>query len=375
MAATWPQLFDRLSECDPAQLGYIEVHLDLPEKFIDQKEAATRARQIIKLLKQRGDDELRDQLAVLLDKVSSGAEGYLGGRLEHLKDFLADSTDLVSTRNELVGTIRQLRAALKEGKKGLEKPLLIKVRGTLFPAALLTEGWWERKQERKNAPKIEWKNPLQEWLFRGFDLWAPLWDICWGATDPKDPSRSYHIAQLTEGDEADSLPVVMGPDKAKIVDEWFLNSWGGLDVDVIGRLGHRFQFDKKLPKTMRRNPLDYYISVEDGNRRHKIIPRTEKTDLYSGYLWKVVAPQEWLENERMLSLNQVYFIWEHTNFVEKQAVEYNLEGLAHKEGLIAKQHRGSNLILLQKSHDIVPGTPAWSVERFYKFHQGEGESA
>jgi len=374
MAATWPQLFDRLSECDPAQFGYIEVHLDLPEKFIDQKESATRARQIIKLLKQRGDDELREQLAGLLDTVSRGAEHYLGGRLAHLKDFLVDSTDSGNTSTESIGTIRELRAKLSEGKKELEKPVLIRVRGTLFPAALLTEGWWERKRRGPAALKIEWKNPLQEWLFRGFDLWAPSWDICWGATAPGKESEPYFIAQLTEGDEADSLPVVMGADQAKRLKDEFRDSWGGFEVSVVGRLGHRYQFNKKLPKNIRRNPADYYISVEDGNRKHKINRLPAKTDLYSGYLWKLVAPQEWLRNEEMLSLNHVYFVWEHTNFVEKQAVDYNLEGLAHKESLIAKQHPGSNLVLLQKSHNMVPGTPTWSVERFYKFYLGEGKA-
>lgn len=75
----------------------------------------------------------------------------------------------------------------------------------------------------------------------------------------------------------------------------------------------------------------------------------------------MLAPEEWLKGEEILGLNEVYFVWEHTNFVAKEAVAYNLEGLEHKERFIAKLHPGSKLILLQKSHEIVPGKPKWSV--------------
>jgi hypothetical protein len=86
-----------------------------------------------------------------------------------------------------------------------------------------------------------------------------------------------------------------------------------------------------------------------------------------------VAPEEAVTQGAMLSLDQVYFVWEHTNFVAKEAVAYNLEGLAHKEELIARQHPGSRLVLLQKSHDIVPGKPEWSVEKFYNFYLLQGK--
>jgi hypothetical protein len=138
-------------------------------------------------------------------------------------------------------------------------------------------------------------------------------------------------------------------------------------------LGHRWQFEKKLPKNVKREPTDYYISVEDDKRRHTISRIPAGTDLYSGYLWKLLAPEEWMKGEQMLGLNQVYFVWEHTNFVAKEAVQYNLDALEHKEGLIAKQHPGSKLILLQKSHAIVPGDPKWTVDKFYDLYLGKGK--
>ena len=248
-----------------------------------------------------------------------------------------------------------------------------KVRGTLFPAALLTEGWWERRQQGAASLAIEWKNPLQRWLFKGFDLWAPSWDICWGANDAKYADRRYYIAQLTEGDEADSLPVIIGTEKAKRLADEFKDSWGGFEVVIVGMLGHRWQFEKKLPKNVKREPTDYYISVEDDKKRHAISRVPAGTELYSGYLWKLLAPEEWMKGEEMLALNQVYFVWEHTNFVAKEAVQYNLDALEHKEGLIAKQHPGSKLILLQKSHAIVPGDPKWTVQKFYDLYLGKGK--
>jgi hypothetical protein len=372
MALKLGTLFARLLQCKLDQLAVIEIELELPQQYLDNRSIASRAKDIVSLLRQRRDKGWIAKLAALLDRVQSSAQDYLGGRLEHLRSFLASgSPDADNLSPDNVGTIKDLREALKEGKR-LQKPVLVKVRGTLFPAALLTAGWWERKQQA-GPLAIKWKNPLQEWLFRGFDLWAPSWDLCWGAADGKQADRRYFIAQLTEGDEADSLPVILESEKAKRLSEEFRDSWGGIEVVIVGLLGHRQQFEKKLPKNAKRDPLDYYISVEDENKRHKIKRLPASTDLYSGYLWKLVAPEEAVTQGAMLSLDQVYFVWEHTNFVAKEAVAYNLEGLAHKEELIARQHPGSRLVLLQKSHDIVPGKPEWSVEKFYNFYLLQGK--
>ena len=194
-------------------MAYIEQHLELPQQFLAQAAIAARAKQILDLLKQRRDKAWMTAILHLLDKVQGATEDYLKGRLEHLKNFLMGSPSTLNTTPESVGTINDLREQLKKVKGLMKRPLLIRVRGTLFPAALLTEGWWERKQKTSGPLNIEWKNPLQQWLFRGFDLWAPSWDICWGAADPKQETKRYYIAQLTEGDEADSLPVIIGPER------------------------------------------------------------------------------------------------------------------------------------------------------------------
>lgn len=375
MPAKQGQIYDRLCECNEAQLAYIEEHLQLESKFLATAAIASRARGILKLLRTRPDKGWINAIWQLLDKVQGDTESYLGNRLAPLKDFLVESRVASNASPESVGTIKDLREKLAEvGQLKLQKPLLIKVRGTLFPAALLTAGWWERKKTEKTL-SIEWKNPLQKWLFEGFDLWAPSWDICWGAADPRDHSDSkrYYIAQLTEGDEADSLPVIIGTERAKRLSDEFRDSWGGFEVVVVGRLGNRSQFEKRLPRNVKRDPLDYYISLEDDNPRHKITRLTAKTELYSGYLWKLLAPEEWIKADEMPGLNRVYFVWEHTNFVAKQAVDYNLAGLDHKERLISDLHRGSRLVLLQKSHEVVPGKPAWPIEKFYQFYLMQGK--
>jgi hypothetical protein len=222
---------------------------------------------------------------------------------------------------------------------------------------------------------MTWRNPLQAWLFKGFDLWAPSWDICWGAVDPTDESKQYYIAQLTSGDEADSLPVIIGRERALRLNSEFLNGWGGFEATIVGTLGKRSDFSDKLPANERRTEEDFYISIEDDNRAHGVIRLTNaSTELYSGYLWKVLAPEEWYNNNPLLSLDQVYFVWEHTNFAAKEALDYNLESLAHKEELIAKYHPGGKLVLLQKSHAIVPGEPTWPIERFYEAYLTQGKT-
>jgi len=372
MSITAKQAYEALCNCSAAQLDYIEEMMALDSAFVSRDVVATRAKVIIGLLRQRKDTGWLAKIEELINKLKGGLDDYFLNRLALIKEFLVKPPEPLNTSPEASGTIRDLRRNLEEiGKRGgLKKPELIKVRGTLFPAALLTAGWWERKQSDKSF-NIAWKNPLQQWLFKGFDLWAPSWDISWDFDGRHQNVNPYCIAQLTDGDEADSLPVIIPAEKAKRLRDEFRDSWGGFEVEVTGMLGHRYQFLKKLPKDLKGEPLDYYISLEDNNKKHKISRLVTETELYSGYLWKCVAPKEWMEGEKLLGLGQVYFVWEHTNFAAKDAVNYNLDGLRHKESLISKAHPGSELILLQKSHAIVPGEPIWPVQQFYELFLGK----
>ncbi len=259
--------------------------------------------------------------------------------------------------------VSNLRTKLLRTKM-FKKPVGVTVRGTLYPCALLSPGWWER-QDRARTCEPKWNDNLQKWLFYGFDLWGPSWDFSWDLdATMRQNTEPYYIAQLGSGDEADSLPVIVPQEKAGRLREEFLSGWGGLEVKVSGLLGHRRHFIKPPSRLdLVGGLLDYCIWLEEGNQTHKIALMVDETEIYSGYLWKCMAPRKRLSEKRSLYLNDVYFIWEHTNFADKEAVKYNFDSLEHKEKYIAKMY--GDLVLLQKSSSLVSGRPEWSAQQFY----------
>ena len=249
------------------------------------------------------------------------------------------------------------------------RPTLITVRGTLFPSALLSSGWWERQEKSQGARPI-WRDDLQEWLFNGFDLWAPSWDFTWNRDPSRNTTRPFCIAQLGGGDEADSIPVVIPHEKARKLQELFQEGWGGTEASVTGLLGHRHQFCTECHGLeLFGGLLDFCLWLNEDDNHHHISILADETDIYSGYLWKCVAPTAWLQEGRRLRLNQVYFLWEHTNFAKQDAVVYNLDSLAHKEEYL-RAKRG-DLVLIQKSSPLVPGEPGWSHEQIYNLLVGK----
>jgi hypothetical protein len=268
-------------------------------------------------------------------------------------------------------TIDDLRAKLLQKPIELPNPVEIKVRGTLFPCALLSSGWWEKRKTAK-IQRMKWHDGLQEWLFNGFDQWGPSWDFTWDFDNWERSRENRHfIAQLGEGDEANSIPVLLPPSKATRLQEVFLSSWGGIEADVRGVLGHRRHFaqyvDEKALELFG-GLLDYCLWLDEDNKDHKILPRTASTESYSGYLWKCVAPKQMLKG-RSPCLNDVYFIWEHVNFASRDAIAYCLEAVAHKEDYIRRQF--GELMLVQKSSSLVEGTPALAAESIYRMLLGE----
>lgn len=299
------------------------------------------------------------------------AQSYWGRKLDAIKDFLVDPLNPEEDKSKKAINVRKLKEALKNSEEygGFKVPQLIKVRGTLFPAALLTAGWWERVEE-EGQQTIEWRNRLQKWLFEGFDEWAPSWDISWELDNSNQNNKPYFIAQLTDGDEADSLSVIIPP---KLAIEWrekFIKGWGGCEVEITGVLGHRSQAKKELPQSdniLYGKAEDYCIWLKDDDSRYTIDELDIKTDLYSGYLWQCVVPRRVWEAKSSLGLSDVYIIWEHTNYAAKDAYNYNLSSLMDKISYIKKQE--GDLILLQKSHGLlVPSDhpPVWPIEDFYK---------
>jgi len=242
-----------------------------------------------------------------------------------------------------------------------------KLRGILFPAILMSCGWWDRMGKSGNND-LKWKDGLQEWLFNGFDLWGPSWDYIWDMDiNPSEDSHPFFLAQLGDGDEANSLPVVIPREKALKLKSYFQDTWGGLDVRICGMLVHRDDFPKQLQdmhiENLIEKNLDYCIWLDPNNPKHLITPLAGRTEIYSGYLWKCVIPKKWYIPGKQPNLDQVYYLWEHTNFANKDAVKYNLDSLLHKEKFLEQRH--GELVLIQKSSSLVPGKPEWSADKIY----------
>ena len=171
--------------------------------------------------------------------------------------------------------------------------------------------------------------------------------------------------QLGDGDEANSIPVLLPPSKAKRLQDVFKSRWGGTQAEISGVLGHRKHFAKYVDAealALFGGLLDYCLWLDEDNKKHVVSVSVENTESYSGYLWKCVAPKTLLRSSSAC-LNDVYFIWEHVNFANRDAISYCLEAMRHKEDYIRRQY--GDLILVQKFSSLVEGTPALAAESVY----------
>jgi hypothetical protein len=160
---------------------------------------------------------------------------------EAYRSFISPPDGQWDTEPTGVETIADIRAKLARNST-LEQPIPITVTGTLFPCALLAKGWWDT--DTKIDKHIAWRNKVQEWLFHGFDLWGPSWDFTWGLDHWEESrTRDYFFAQLGDGDEANSLPVLIPNSKAQQLREDLLKiKWGGIQAKIKCVLGYREHF-------------------------------------------------------------------------------------------------------------------------------------
>jgi hypothetical protein len=249
-----------------------------------------------------------------------------------------------------------------EEQPSLESPKLVTVRGVFYPAVLMTPGLWERSDAGEGGPEIQWRTPLQDWLFSGFEQWAPSWNLNASVQDNADrPS----FAQIGHEDEAFSLLVVVtGPEAGAIPQKLLQSDEMVCNVEITGGLIYRGHLRDAMPARMRTwgKKFDYCLLV-DLSKDDNAIERTGAADPYSGYLWECVAPKEWLRGKDTPEIVDSFFVWEHTDFASGPAREYGLEALAHKHAYI-ERHFGE-LELIQKSGPVVPGEPTLATESFY----------
>jgi hypothetical protein len=81
-----------------------------------------------------------------------------------------------------------------------------------------------------------------------------------------------------------------------------------------------------------------------------------------------VAPKE-LVVAGIPCLSDVWFLWEHVNFANKDGLAYCLEALDHKEEQIKRRY--GELLLIQKSSSMVSGTPLLPDDAVYNMLLGK----
>ncbi|WP_313915837.1 hypothetical protein [Tahibacter sp.] len=261
-------------------------------------------------------------------------------------------------------SISDLRAKLLHGDAPLARPTKLTVVGTLFPSALLSSGWWERSTETK-IRRIRWRDGVQEWLFHGFHQWGPSWDFTWNIDQWEvHKHRPYFIAQIGDGDEANSLPVLIPREKAESILGEF-ERWGGVQAEVTGLLGRREHFEAQtggMALELFGGLLDYCLWLNADDAAHIVEPLIDDAEVYSAYLWKCIAAEK-ASTAQGICLNDVYFVWEHANLVDADAVAYALDALDHKQRYL-ETTRGP-MKLIQKSCGLVPGDEVMSDQDIY----------
>jgi hypothetical protein len=225
------------------------------------------------------------------------------------------------------------------------------VKGTYMPGSLLISGWWERTDRKLDPIKWTDNSGIQSWLWNGFEQWAPSWDSnLWHDGDSSD----ILFGQIGMHDEADSIPVIIeaGAKARQVREEMtaLISSKGCLVSNAVirGELLSAKQMRAHSDKAVRkvaerlantRRLIKNCIVVRNDSKDHRVELRTkEPVELYSGYLWKCVCPKMFLDKKDAL-LDHSYFAWEHTNFANRDAINYNLDALDHKLVYIAEKRK------------------------------------
>ncbi len=214
------------------------------------------------------------------------ATSYLGGRIVYIKDFITalfGRKKWILEGTEEIGNLRKKLLKMKI----LKEPMCITVQGTFFPCLLLSSGWWERSAKAKR-PKLPWRDPLQEWLFFGFEEWGPSWDISLSAVRTK---KLNIFAQLGAGDEVNSLPIIIPGEKAKTIRRNLLDERMVFEANVTGLLCHRRHLSKTELASFGQwsKAFDYTVyglttRMKD-TPSHVALTRPQPTQAISGNAW------------------------------------------------------------------------------------------
>jgi hypothetical protein len=261
--------------------------------------------------------------------------------------------------------------------------------GMFLAGSLLNIGWWEKRGANRHVAPVNWGDikGVQSWLHHGFLQWAPSWDVNqWEA----QTAAPFLFGQIGREDEADSIPVIIAdPKKASDCREALtdLSRGGGRLVShasVKGKLYSLHDLKKYRGDAQAKGFIDDLIArgairdhclvvdqdhsdKEQHRDRIDLLTRKACEEPYSGYMWKAVCPNEHKKDLDLLPYT--YFVWEHTNFADKDAINYNMDSLNHKIQYIAEHRLGGRasdgVTLLQQMmpEDRLRGEPGASYER------------
>jgi len=287
--------------------------------------------------------EIIDPLTLLLHKAL------------HTADFVGSPPPMPGRERAATRvTVDSLRQSLLKERKVPRRPQLLKVSGMFATAVLLNSGWWERSGP---GGKPVGRNDIQKWTYAGFEEWGPSWDFTSAGSD------DFFLGQLGEGDEANSILVAAVGARARrikpgIVDAVRHGGAGAIAVDVTGLLCHRSHLAARNPELSglaSRWHADFNYCLLLDSDHHRITPVHETPDFYSAYLWQCWCATDQVPAGQVPTLNDCYLVWEHTDLTKPDAIKYNLDSLAHKYEYLRREY--GNLVLLQKSGPLVPGTP------------------
>ncbi|SRR5579871_4240344 len=257
-------------------------------------------------------------------------------------------------------------ADLRDAKESGELQILegatqrVTVKGTFAPRLLLDRF---RLSQRKDAsPKRRsgaWRTDLQRWLFRGFEHWAPSWDARDAVSAPAGDKPELVVGQLVDDgrDEGESVCVVLRGSHARtakgMLQKGMPDQLACFTAELTGRLA--YQIEVAELEQLRGSVFsgkDFCIVVDDrdGGFTPKGAPES-----YTGYLWKCIAPEKWIDGKRYLHFQDVIFVWEHIELTNSECVKWALESIDTKCACFARSADYGAFKLLDKSDAIVHG--------------------
>ncbi len=262
-------------------------------------------------------------------------------------------------------SVGKLKELLSSDKRASYENHLLTVKGVFFASALFSYGWWQRKDPSLALPMD--RNPtnskvdddiarrhlrrLQQFLFNGFEQWAPSWDV-----NDWNESGGNLIGQIGTNDEADSIPVIIqhkalaATIRGEMSDKLVANAAvTGLLVHSSRAKNHLGEFELALITAMReqakkRDEQFYFLLVQEDDEKHGLEFSTTKVDYYTGYVWQCWAPNEWIPKRKYdAKIDDTFFVWQHANLADRDTVNLRMDGVQTDIKNIKKILKGHGL--------------------------------